>query len=235
MRTTTASGMSAIGMSIVVNLATLLGMVVFGWQAGTVFILYWIENAIIGLATLLMILTARGTVPDEITINGRPVQGRRPGLIALFFCFHYGIFCTVHLVFTVLVALKLGVDPPAVLVIPVVLLLVRWMVEVASTWFGAGERDRVSPGQVMGRPYPRIIVLHFAVIACFALFVVGSSDALAIVEPFRRLLAPLLGRFGVALDDGVVAVIILSLVKLVVDLVLTRRAVQRSGQPGATV
>lgn len=216
-------------MSIVVNLATLVGMIVFGWQAGTVFVLYWIENAIIGLATLLMILTARGTTPADITINGRAVQGRSTGLIAVFFCFHYGIFCTIHLVFTVLVALKLGVDPPMVLVIPVALLVVRWMVEVTTTWFGSGERDRVSPSQVMGRPYPRIIVLHFAVIACFSLFVVGSSDALAVVEPFRRLLTPLLGRFGVELDDGVVAVIILSLIKLVVDLVLTRRAIRRSG------
>ncbi len=82
-------------------------------------------------------------------------------MFALFFGFHYGLFCLVHAVFTGFVAYTLGVEATFLFLgLPIVLIVIRYTVEVSTVWFGAGQREVVSPAKAMLQPYPRIIVLH---------------------------------------------------------------------------
>ena len=201
-----------LALSVLVNLVTLVGVLALHWPAGNVFALFWCENVVLGVVTLVRVTTAE-----------REPQGRVG--TALFFCVHYGIFCVVHLVFTGFVAAALGVDLSfRYLGLPVVLLLVRYGVELGTTWFGPeGLRRRVSPRTAMFAPYPRVAVLQVGVLVAFALVLVGfvtdvpgsSTDAL---HRTLALLPTWLGR------PAVLAVVVLLGVKTVVDVLTTRRA-----------
>lgn len=197
-----------------VNLLTLVGVLAVHWPAGNVFLLFWCENVVLGLITLVRVSTA------EVDSSGRLRT-------ALFFCVHYGLFCVVHLSFTTVVAWRLGADLSLVyLGLPVALLVVRYTVELSTTWFGRdGLRARTSPRQAMIAPYPRIVVLQVGVLLAFGLvmvtFFAGLPDSP--FAGFGRFLASLptwLGR------PAALAVVVLMLVKTLVDLVTTSRALR---------
>lgn len=115
----------SVAAGVVFNFVILLGVLVFGWPPGNVFALFWIENAALGLVTLVKVASARGPSAKGITVNSRERPGS-PMLFALFFTFHYGIFCVVHGVFTGIIAWKIGFEASlALLGLPVVLLLIR--------------------------------------------------------------------------------------------------------------
>ncbi|SDT08798.1 hypothetical protein SAMN04488543_3002 [Friedmanniella luteola] len=218
----------ALALTVGWNLVALLGVLRFGWPAGNVLVLFWVENAVLGVVTLVKVLTAQGVSDAEITINGRPREGT-PGLFALFFCFHYGLFCLVHLGFTGVVAWRVGLEPSFWLLgLPVVLLVLRYAVETATSWFGTGgQRRTLSSARAMVQPYPRVVVLHLAVLGAFALVVRGVDPAgpPSWVEAPADLL-PLGWR-----TEGVAAVALLLVVKTVVDVITTRWTLRRR-RPG---
>jgi hypothetical protein len=213
----------SLGMAVGLNLVTLVGVLVLGWPAGNVFLLFWCENVVLGLVTLVRVVTAeapdqrRRPVPGTTTPGpARATVGSRVGT-GVFFCVHYGIFCAVHLVFTYLVAGAIGLEITWLLLgLPVVLILVRYGVELATTWFGsAGLRARTSPGQAMGSPYPRIAVLHLAVLLTFFVGLAGLGTGL-------------LGSPGLPgwARGGVLPVALLLALKTAFDLATTRRALR---------
>ncbi|OYN97098.1 hypothetical protein CGZ96_12590 [Enemella evansiae] len=160
------SVLGALLLSLVANVATLIGVVYFGWPPGNVFLLFWIENVIVGLTTIVKIVTARGRGSDGGTglfQSGNYTAGSVAS--AIFFCLHYGLFCLIHLVFTGILAYRLGIDLTWLMLgLPTVLIAVRYTIELITNWFGAGVRDRVTPGQPMVVAYTRIVVLQVAVI-----------------------------------------------------------------------
>jgi hypothetical protein len=212
-----------VALAVGLNAITVLGVVVFGWPAGNVFILFWVENAVIGAWNAVRILTARGDGRGEraptITINGRPTAGK-PITLALFFCVHYGLFCLVHAVFTGFVAYTLGVEASFVFLgLPIVLIVIRYTVEVYSVWFGAGQRDVVSPAKAMLQPYPRIIALHVTVLIAFVVTLsqLDGSSVPDLLQPTVTALGSLAGR-------DVWLVLLLIGLKTVADVWTTKRA-----------
>ena len=177
------------------NVLTLIGVLALGWPAGNVFLLFWCENVVLGLVTLVRVATE--DAPGSTRLGS-----------SLFFCVHYGIFCTVHLVFTWLLASALGVDLSwPYLALPVALLLVRYGVELGTAWFGGRGLRRTTPTRVaMGQPYPRIAVLHLAVLLGFGLWVAGAFTPL--------------------LQYGVLPLLVLVALKTAADLLTTRRALR---------
>lgn len=221
----------AVAVSVLVNLAGLIGVLAFGWPAGNVLALFWIENLILGFWSLIRVATARGSADGGAHIKMRG-SGRTPSTqagTALFFCFHYGIFCLVHGVFTAVVAFKIGFEPSVVwLGVPALLIMVRYAAETVTTWFGShGQRDRLSAQGAMALPYPRIIVLHVALIVSFGLtlatddttgFLGGIRDAVQVVQQHLPV--------DVA-NDGVMVILILILIKTVADIKTTWTALHK--------
>ena len=86
------------------NLAPLIGVLVLGWDAGVVVLLYWVENLVLGVYTILRIVFAR--VPVPLFHAGK--------LFAIpFFTLHFGGFCAVHGLF-IMALFELGGGPGAV-------------------------------------------------------------------------------------------------------------------------
>ncbi len=173
---------------IVANLIPLAGALFFGWSAGSILVLYWAENVIIGGYTVLKFWS----VPRAEGENSLLPRV----LVSVFFCFHYGIFMLVHGVFTLMIAASgegsgRAVDdgPAAILTYLgdggvgyalIGLVLSHGVSFVTNFWIG-GERRRVGIGQLITQPYARLIVMHVAVlVGGFGLTLVGSpAPALA--------------------------------------------------------
>ncbi len=212
-----------VALAVGLNAITVLGVVALGWPAGNVFILFWVENAVIGAWNVVRILTARGDGKGEreptVTINGKRTKGSPP-TFALFFGFHYGLFCLVHAVFTGFVAYTLGVEASFLFLgLPIVLIVIRYTVEVYTVWFGAGQRDVVSPAKAMLQPYPRIIVLHVTVIIAFAV-TLSQLDGSSVPEVLR----PTVTAMGSLAGQDVWLVLLLVGLKTVADIWSTMRA-----------
>lgn len=76
------------GLTVGGNLVPLYGVIAWHWDIFSVFFLFWAENAIIGVYTLLM-MAAYGASRGVFAFIG--------SLFTMgFFVFHYGLFCMAH-------------------------------------------------------------------------------------------------------------------------------------------
>ncbi len=186
---------------VLVNLLPLGGVLFFGWDVAALVILYWSENLVLGFYTLLKMLVTS------------PLGGLGRGL---FFTIHYGGFCAVHGVFILLMLVDGEFDPmpaepwPLFLVFPQLLVNVvlqvlsfaprEWLfafaalvishgVSFVANFLLGGERDKLSPRDLMGAPYGRIVVLHLAVI-------LGGFGTMALGQPVAMLVALVVLKLG---------------------------------------
>ncbi len=219
-----------VGWILVTNLFVLAGVVVWGWPPGNVFLLFWVENAVLGVATAVRIATAEGVgdgsppAPDSIR------RFPRWGQVA-FFTVHYGLFAVVHLVFVAILAVAAGTSWGFwALGLPALLIALRYVTDLASGWFIGRRRFQVTSEQAFWSPYPRLAVLHVATLLGFFLvlpFAPRQASWLTFLGPFRSWLDAL-GRSG----NGMVLVALLMLLKTIADLVVLRRDAARSQPAG---
>lgn len=169
--------------AIALNLIPIVGVLFWGWSAFALLFLYWLENAVIGVRTLLSMLAT------SIAAGGMNWLG------ALFFCafftFHYGLFCFGHGVFLVVLfgqGTGMFAESQLDLVMATRLLfeqqdnlligfasIVVWQVVMFVIFLVRGEVRRTTVLDLMGEPYPRIIALHVALIfGGFLLVILGQ-------------------------------------------------------------
>ena len=211
-----------IGWVLATNLFVLAGVIVWDWPAGTVFLVFWIENAVLGVTTAVRIATAEGAVdgqPGPDSILRFPAWGR-----VGFFLVHYGIFSFVHLVFVTILAIGAGVECSFwALGMPALLIALRYVVDLVRDWFLGGRRRQVNAEQAFWSPYPRLIVLHVAtLLGFFIAFPFGGglprAPWSAAVDGVRAWLA----SFGYSLSTGTLLVALLMILKTVADLAMIR-------------
>jgi len=167
--------------TVIVNFTPLIGVLLWGWGVGPLVLLYWLENVVVGFITLCrMALTAFSSVAGAASLL----------FIGPFFCFHYGLFCFVHGVFVLAFANMSGglenaaANIPAGAIeggpfgvfnaalhsapgLPLILVLIGgWRLVLTLMHFVLrGDFRTSNPMEEMGKPYGRIITLHFAIFA----------------------------------------------------------------------
>ena len=170
---------------LVVDLAPIYAVLAWGWGAGALVGLYWIENVIIGAATLPRIFVSAARQGVTGVLGG--------AFLGAFFTVHYGMFCFVHGVFVMsffamssgaggeafpdgpleLIGRATGMAPHMLLM---ALLLAAWQAVLLVWEFGVKGGWRTSnPNEEMMAPYGRIVVLHVGIFAgAAALIFVGD-------------------------------------------------------------
>ncbi|MFL6091082.1 MAG: DUF6498-containing protein [Aeromicrobium sp.] len=118
---------------------------------GDVFVLYWIENVLVYLATIVRLLTVQP----------------RDEFMATFFPIHYGIFTAVHGAFALVFAGMTGwfAGGSFYWIVVVAAMFISQLVSLGLNWFGRGEYRAASPSRVAFAPYPRMLAMHGAIIA----------------------------------------------------------------------
>jgi hypothetical protein len=142
--------------------------------------LFLLENVVLGVITFVKILKSDPTAPatGSMTVNERPIK-ETPYAVAGFFVMHYGMFTLVQGVFAGFGAYWLGLSAGWIaLGLPVALMVARYLYELFQVLAHRGP-SRISPGQAMMQPYPRIMVMQVAAILSFAGAIGGLSG-----EPF---------------------------------------------------
>jgi hypothetical protein len=178
------------------NLIPVFGVLFMDWDVGGIIVLYWAENLVIGLYTILKMLVTGGAGAI--------------GLI-LFFCIHYGGFSAVHGMFVLklteyagisalqavetswpgplalaeklynLVSSILMAAPDEILWVLLAMLLSHG-VSFLVLFIGQGEYRETTTSKLMRAPYRRVAVLHITVI-------IGAFLIVKLQSPMGLLLA----------------------------------------------
>jgi len=176
-----ASPGAAVIALLVANLVPLYGVLVLGWEVFPLVLLFWMENVVIGVLNVARMLCVD---PRD------PASWAAKLFIVPFFCFHYGMFTTVHGVFVFSLfggqgfsrVRGLNVLGPAMdavreygLQLAVLALAASHLFSFLWNYLGRGEFRRVSLRTLMARPYGRVVVLHLAILGGgFAAAALGS-------------------------------------------------------------
>ena len=157
------------------NAVPIVCVILFGWPAWVLFLLYWCENVIIGAVNALKIAASGLAL-------GRPGWFVN-GVLLPFFVVHYGLFCFVHGIFVLVIGATgphrlPAFDPSPAGLFHVVETLARreegffWslmaiaglqLLSFVADWLAKGRYRDTSPMTLMFEPYGRIIVLHLAI------------------------------------------------------------------------
>ena len=164
---------------LLANLVPLFGVLWFGWDVGSIVVLYWAENLIVGAFTVLKMLSAGGV---------------HALFLIAFFCLHYGGFCAIHGMFVLKLTGFAGLGqadsvtytwPGPLVLIEKFFVLSQQILAAAPDQFlwaclallishgasflllfiGQQEFRHTTVNKLMTSPYRRIAVLHIAVIA----------------------------------------------------------------------
>ncbi len=181
--TPTTKGQIAVALSSAFVIA--IGVMFYDWPAFTVLALFWLENVVIGVFTLLRIL-------------GAGARAHRYGeslFVACFFTVHYGLFCLVHGALLAalfggihigsgsvgdLVLLMIGrVLADAIGVLVLLAMIVAAAGETMRWWAALDVVDDDVVKSAMFEPYPRIVVLHLVLIGGGFLMQMLDAPALA--------------------------------------------------------
>lgn len=196
-----------IASGLAVDLAPFAAVLFSGWGAAAIVMYYWVENLLIGLATIPRILVS------SVTSAG-PAGLFLGVFVTCFFTVHYGMFCFGHGVF--LMSFLPGMDTGN-MPFPGPDGLLGMVGQVLATWpsmrflllLTAGymaalfvlqywkHRDYQAnnPVKEMFAPYGRIVVLHIGIFA-------GAAGLMAVGDPMVGVLALILLRaaFGVFMN-----------------------------------
>ncbi|MEM8944960.1 MAG: DUF6498-containing protein [Planctomycetota bacterium] len=169
------------------NSLPLLGVLFWGWSTFAIVLIYWFENAIIGVINILKMLCCTESETDEESV---PFVHAMKLLFVPFFTFHYGMFCAVHGAFVML--LSGGEVPfegpaddwtePLVMLREtgtlwgIVGLAISHLYSFVRNYLIGGEYRRVTLPTLMFQPYARVVVLHLAILfGAFATVALGNS------------------------------------------------------------
>ena len=167
---------------LLMNLIPLIGVMKFGWDAGTIVFLYWLENVVIGLLNIPKILACRGDRDSR-----KP--GKRPVFLAVFFSLHYGGFCLGHYIFLRTTFPELpafaemfGALTGSLFIWSLLGLAASHMMSMFVNFYGKKEYLARTPNKQMFIPYSRIALLHIVIVFSGLLAVaVGQGLAMLIL------------------------------------------------------
>lgn len=147
----------------------LVGVFAFGWNAGFLMLIYWMETVAIGIANIPKLLTSRKGRDDHpwwlIWLSNL--------FLTAFFCVHYGMFNFGHVMF-------LGgfFDLPTIsrdVLLVAGSLSLSHAFSLIVNWFGKREYESVTSAEQMFKPYGRIVIMHVAILLG-AFFMIGDNQ-----------------------------------------------------------
>lgn len=191
--------------TVAANLIPVVGVLALGWNAFAIVFLYWLENAVVGAFNVPRIAMARAPEPrravpgESLTREQADRMGK--GCMIPFFLVHYGVFMLVHGMFVLVLfgglfgqARHGGLATGHTLsetalwyLVALAGLAVSHGYAFLDSYVRGREYERLSPSQAMFSPYPRIVVLHVAILF-------GAFLAAALRDPIPVLVLLVVGK-----------------------------------------
>lgn len=151
------------------NIIPIAGVIFLDWKVLDIMLIFWMENVVIGVITVLKMLTI---LMQEKTLETT--------FLIPFFTIHYGLFCVAHVVFIfalfgreVTDNIELFVNHPIVasqtvilpgLLYSVLALFLSHFISFLVNFLGRKEYQKTSTIKLMASPYVRIFILQATII-----------------------------------------------------------------------
>lgn len=178
---------------IVANIIPIIGVLFWGYDLGSILILYWAESGIIGIYTLLKML---------VTAFFKGLKGLSVIFLGPFFTVHFGGFMGVHLAFILALIssdFALGTIENSlqdtfyknieIVKWALLALLLSHGFSFIQNFILKREFKKVTIEELMGAPYVRIFVMHFTIIlGAFAAAILGNQIGLLFILIFVKIL-----------------------------------------------
>ncbi|MEF3279562.1 MAG: DUF6498-containing protein [Elusimicrobiota bacterium] len=173
------------------------------WSLNEILTVYWAESGVIGFFNIFKILLASKISKPQIKI---PVNMAILKIfMAMFFCFHFGMFMFVHGVF--LFGLVLGgfksssslSDNFIASVLNIKIMLIALFISHGYSFLKNfiinGEKNYLTVDQVMVAPYSRIVIMHITILAgAFLMLFLKLNNAFLIVFIIMKIFFDLKGH-----------------------------------------
>ena len=192
---------------VLTNLVPVACVLLFGWKAAVLLILYWSENLIIGAAYAVRIFSsgmAWGRGGQMLTL-----------FLVPFFIVHYGMFCFVHGIFVMLITtIGGGTTLMPAMSIPELYARVETLTRTEAGfalslltiaafqtgdlvgWMMRGGPARTNPMTLVFEPYSRIVVLHLGIMGGTVVIIILGQPIWALLALATMKTLVELGRFG---------------------------------------
>jgi len=153
---------------IAMNAIPVFGVFAFGWDVGTLLLLYWLESVVIGLLNVPKMLSCQGSDSPN---NFRRSTGSLI-FLCVFFLFHFGGFSFGHYMFLdsfftsvpPLTSLASEIFSAQALLISMLGLWISHIFSMFKNFYGKGEYKTRSANKQMFIPYGRVFVMHIVII-----------------------------------------------------------------------
>lgn len=158
------------------NLVPIFGVIFLGWGFANIIFLYWFENIIIGIFTVLKMVLARNLTASRIS----PISASTPKyFLVAFFIVHYGLFTIGHGMFLLFLFGK-QINFQSSLLIAIFSMFLSHGISFIIYYLQPKTDLRTSPALLMFAPYPRVIVVHLTVIFS-GLFIMNNVSLLPFI------------------------------------------------------
>jgi hypothetical protein len=172
---------------ILMNMIPVVGVFTFGWDVGTLLLLYWLESIVIGLLNVPKILSAQGVAQSSRGSRKAGFGGKL--FLSLFFTVHFGGFSLGHYLFLdsffksvpPLNELMNNVLSAQGLLFAMLGLFISHLFSMVRNFYGKGEYLTRSPNSQMFLPYGRVFIMHFVIILGGALVQAFGAPILALL------------------------------------------------------
>lgn len=158
---------------VLANMIPLFGIFLFGWDAVTILVLYWLESVIIGGLNVVKILSVR---PPDVSSNLFFLGNL---FTACFFTVHFGMFTWGHGEFLKEIfgagSLLSGIREGGAIMWTALSFLLSHIFSMIINFYGKKEYLGRAPNAQMMQPYGRVFIMHLVVL--FGGFLVQSFGA----------------------------------------------------------
>ena len=200
------SGAWTLASLLAANLLPLAGVYLWGWSLTDLLLLYWLENAVVGLYTVMTLLAAW---PED---RSRWSRVAAKVFTVPFFVVHYGMFWIGHGIFLLaffggdmrtvpnqaqgffLAPILESWQRFDVLIWPVAAMLVSHGIAFLINFLASGEYRNSKVNELMMRPYGRVVILHVTIVAGgFLALLLGPSLAVLLLFVTVKIVADVFG------------------------------------------
>lgn len=147
---------------ILANILMIIWAIIEGWNITNIIWIYWFQSVVIGIFQAKKMLDLKEFSTKGLKMNNKPVLPTKIGKLSvvIFFCFHYGFFHFVYLIF--LVGILKNVIWTSVFIISIIFFINHLFSYMRNKREDSKKIKNI--GNMMFLPYARIIPMHLIIL-----------------------------------------------------------------------
>ena len=168
------------------NLVPVAGVLFWKWNVGSILLIYWSENIVIGIYNAIKMLISPLGKEESQYVTDKVMKSFLIG----FFTVHYGGFCATHGVFVYLLYKisygSMGFWP---FILTMSSMFISHGVSFFKNFIERKEYTRLTTQELMFQPYKRIVLMHVVIL-------IGGSATFILGEPIFSLVVLIILKLG---------------------------------------